>query len=54
MKKAWSTFEVEFIKGEVDRQCEELVGWVGGRVVGVGKAWSTFVVLLIQGEVDHQ
>ena len=29
--KAWSTFEVEFIKGEVDRRCEELVsgdGWL--------------------------
>ena len=30
-KEAWSTFEVEFIKGEVDRRCEELVsgdGWL--------------------------
>ena len=29
-REAWSTFEVEFIKVEVDHQCEGVVSGVGG------------------------
>ena len=40
VREVRSTFEVWFIKGEVDHQCEE--------------AWSTFEVELIKDEVDHE